>query len=125
MRRRPPRSTRTDTLFPYTTLFRSAAFADQAEGLAATDGEGDVCYCVQQGLWFGGATDALEQAGLAADRELLVQRLGVQQRFLEQVGVGGLCHSGFQQATMLSPWSPSTRGSAWSQRGSRRSQRAT
>src|SRR3546814_24763 len=24
MRRRPPRSTRTDTLFPYTTLFRSA-----------------------------------------------------------------------------------------------------
>src|SRR3546814_3221762 len=27
MRRRPPRSTRTDTLFPYTTLFRSTASA--------------------------------------------------------------------------------------------------
>src|SRR3546814_10826733 len=27
MRRRPPRSTRTDTLFPYTTLFRSGAAA--------------------------------------------------------------------------------------------------
>src|SRR3546814_8785961 len=27
MLRRPPRSTRTDTRFPYTTLFRSAAFA--------------------------------------------------------------------------------------------------
>src|SRR3546814_14647475 len=27
MLRRPPRSTRTDTLFPYTTLFRSSAFA--------------------------------------------------------------------------------------------------
>src|SRR3546814_10144940 len=27
MIRRPPRSTRTDTLFPYTTLFRSAAVA--------------------------------------------------------------------------------------------------
>src|SRR3546814_18761937 len=26
MRRRPPRSTRTDTLFPYTTLFRSCCF---------------------------------------------------------------------------------------------------
>src|SRR3546814_8977871 len=26
MIRRPPRSTRTDTLFPYTTLFRSVAF---------------------------------------------------------------------------------------------------
>src|SRR3546814_11865513 len=28
MIRRPPRSTRTDTLFPYTTLFRSAGPAD-------------------------------------------------------------------------------------------------
>src|SRR3546814_13185717 len=27
MRRRPPRSTRTDTLFPYTTLFRSVEIA--------------------------------------------------------------------------------------------------
>src|SRR3546814_657485 len=32
MIRRPPRSTRTDTLFPYTTLFRSP-FAITAEGL--------------------------------------------------------------------------------------------
>src|SRR3546814_1775097 len=30
MIRRPPRSTRTDTLFPYTTLFRSAAIPVQA-----------------------------------------------------------------------------------------------
>src|SRR3546814_8486509 len=29
MIRRPPRSTRTDTLFPYTTLFRSAVHADE------------------------------------------------------------------------------------------------
>src|SRR3546814_5273891 len=29
MIRRPPRSTRTDTLFPYTTLFRSVAHIDQ------------------------------------------------------------------------------------------------
>src|SRR3546814_10212022 len=35
MIRRPPRSTRTDTLFPYTTLFRSAE-----PGLAGVDGEG-------------------------------------------------------------------------------------
>src|SRR3546814_15574586 len=28
MRRRPPRSTRTDTLFPYTTLFRSSNGVD-------------------------------------------------------------------------------------------------
>src|SRR3546814_19681486 len=30
MIRRPPRSTRTDTLFPYTTLFRSAVDDDEA-----------------------------------------------------------------------------------------------
>src|SRR3546814_9752353 len=30
MRRRPPRSTRTDTLFPYTTLFRSSGLAGGA-----------------------------------------------------------------------------------------------
>src|SRR3546814_2149696 len=33
MRRRPPRSTRTDTLFPYTTLFRSYAPL-QGDGVA-------------------------------------------------------------------------------------------
>src|SRR3546814_929349 len=31
MIRRPPRSTRTDTLFPYTTLFRSVDRVDQIE----------------------------------------------------------------------------------------------
>src|SRR3546814_13570216 len=47
MIRRPPRSTRTDTLFPYTTLFRSGAAAlgdvgdaepDDVLGRAALDG---------------------------------------------------------------------------------------
>src|SRR3546814_16974678 len=39
MIRRPPRSTRTDTLFPYTTLFRSLldCCADIAEAGAGTD----------------------------------------------------------------------------------------
>src|SRR3546814_9323632 len=36
MIRRPPRSTRTDTLFPYTTLFRSiAAIAQKVEAAAS------------------------------------------------------------------------------------------
>src|SRR3546814_14223921 len=35
MKRRPPRSTRTDTLFPYTTLFRSDGVL-HAEGVALT-----------------------------------------------------------------------------------------
>src|SRR3546814_15368878 len=36
MRLRPPRSTRTDTLFPYTTLFRSIIHNDLQAALAAT-----------------------------------------------------------------------------------------
>src|SRR3546814_10537504 len=45
MIRRPPRSTRTDTLFPYTTLFRSQvngivrAYLAEARALGATDKE--------------------------------------------------------------------------------------
>src|SRR3546814_1915660 len=35
MRRRPPRSTRTDTLFPYTTLFRSPAALNLAHRVMA------------------------------------------------------------------------------------------
>src|SRR3546814_7893118 len=35
MIRRPPRSTRTDTLFPYTTLFRSAPGLEEIERLGA------------------------------------------------------------------------------------------
>src|SRR3546814_174959 len=38
MIRRPPRSTRTDTLFPYTTLFRSQEFAVAAPARALLDG---------------------------------------------------------------------------------------
>src|SRR3546814_9166548 len=55
MRRRPPRSTRTDTLFPYTTLFRSRDLVQHAhagslgvEG-AAGDGEGRFAHGFVQG----------------------------------------------------------------------------
>src|SRR3546814_5848798 len=37
MIRRPPRSTRTDTLFPYTTLFRSAEPVSESVVLASAD----------------------------------------------------------------------------------------
>src|SRR3546814_12425977 len=49
MIRRPPRSTRTDTLFPYTTLFRSTAAAQMREMLtlaAAQKWEVDPGECV-------------------------------------------------------------------------------
>src|SRR3546814_4764797 len=47
MIRRPPRSTRTDTLFPYTTLFRSALI--WASAVAAVVGfvAGDAVACVE------------------------------------------------------------------------------
>src|SRR3546814_21120704 len=38
MKRRPPRSTRTDTLFPYTTLFRSGLNADELARIHAPIG---------------------------------------------------------------------------------------
>src|SRR3546814_12942030 len=38
MIRRPPRSTRTDTLFPYTTLFRS----NNADGITVHDGDTEI-----------------------------------------------------------------------------------
>src|SRR3546814_8419921 len=45
MLRRPPRSTRTDTLFPYTTLFRSVAHSrssvPRGGGAAGAGGAGD------------------------------------------------------------------------------------
>src|SRR3546814_13344064 len=38
MIRRPPRSTRTDTLFPYTTLFRSTGFDQQGRSCTGQEG---------------------------------------------------------------------------------------
>src|SRR3546814_7704479 len=42
MIRRPPRSTRTDTLFPYTTLFRSATYSDRFKALSDKKAEVDI-----------------------------------------------------------------------------------
>src|SRR3546814_13695034 len=41
MIRRPPRSTRTDTLFPYTTLFRSSSDDDEEKSNEDGDGNAD------------------------------------------------------------------------------------
>src|SRR3546814_4617713 len=49
MTRRPPRSTRTDTLFPFTTLFRSGGNArNRWRGSRATRGG---AYCGSEGGW--------------------------------------------------------------------------
>src|SRR3546814_14105968 len=43
MIRRPPRSTRTDTLFPYTTLFRSARYLSGTRSAGIRRGDHVVC----------------------------------------------------------------------------------
>src|SRR3546814_19229435 len=57
MHRRPPRSTRTDTLFPYTTLFRSPVAA-QPERVAAAINDSEISLVIAGclALRFGGVT---------------------------------------------------------------------
>src|SRR3546814_3307106 len=76
MIRRPPRSTRTDTLFPYTTLFRSGAgtfdvFAvvGAAEGVGAIFGR--LAGAAGLGVFAGGNVRAgVAQAVAVADRSV-------------------------------------------------------
>src|SRR3546814_8990181 len=51
MIRRPPRSTRTDTLVPYTTLFRAGAGRDDRGGVSADRGQRADLLSVAQGIW--------------------------------------------------------------------------
>src|SRR3546814_9434891 len=64
MIRRPPRSTRTDTLFPYTTLFRSHGHRRRGTGIAGTplDISEDVGRC-QPGEIGGSANPHIAQKG--------------------------------------------------------------
>src|SRR3546814_3582509 len=85
MRLRPPRSTRTDTLFPYTTLFRSGvaqhALAGLQLGLQAAQGAlGEVLVEV------GDHADGVGEAGARLERG---SALEVDQHEGEVVGVGG------------------------------------
>src|SRR3546814_19482723 len=67
MIRRPPRSTRTDTLFPYTTLFRSHVLKSLAFGLgpqpqAFTRQDVPLARLEIPALWPGAPTPAVPQA---------------------------------------------------------------
>src|SRR3546814_10370982 len=80
MLRRPPRSTRTDTLFPYTTLFRSGGLAELLHHLGAfAVGHGDHRHLDLQLLHLAGGGDgALVVAG--DHQQVGLQRLDLGQR---------------------------------------------
>src|SRR3546814_7291409 len=84
MIRRPPRSTRTDTLFPYTTLFRS--IRARIKGVGAARGD------VAQDRGIGGLFEpGADRRGLALDiidrarvGKILPHRLELEEPFVER-----------------------------------------
>src|SRR3546814_14443128 len=82
MIRRPPRSTRTDTLFPYTTLFRSPGTAQHQH--RAGDGIPDRPQIDVRDL----ALEGVGDAGIVGQRELAVLQPAIAlQRQMPPVGV--------------------------------------
>src|SRR3546814_5287145 len=72
MIRRPPRSTRTDTLFPYTTLFRSSvAYDEMIAGLTAEA-------LANKGMTLTGTCDAAKPAFESACFRATQQAMGQQ-----------------------------------------------
>src|SRR3546814_3722346 len=84
MRRRPPRSTRTDTLFPYTTLFRSGtgAYRTLNDLGVSTNRDGTLSL----------DTKALDKA-IAADPKAITQLLNPSVRTATNIGLAGLMDS--------------------------------
>src|SRR3546814_4826144 len=65
--RRPPRSTRTDTLFPYTTLFRSF-IVDRKKDIIIRGGENISCLEVEAAIYHHPAVAECAVFGLADDK---------------------------------------------------------
>src|SRR3546814_3631754 len=66
MIRRPPRSTRTDTLFPYTTLFRSLRGAPRLAGLVVS---GCAAWALEDLAELGGREDPMGPGSVAPPRD--------------------------------------------------------
>src|SRR3546814_8074707 len=102
MKRRPPRSTRTDTLFPYTTLFRSAD-TDTGRALPGASGRGNA-----------GSKTAWTRCWIAQDRSRGEGRhRDVDRRNCAQDGAAIACGSG---AADLGPVARGQRRSSLSRR---------
>src|SRR3546814_6973575 len=83
----PPRATRTDTLFPYTTLFRAQAERDQLEGrIAQREGDADGVAAKPQADVFDGAGDRMLQPHVVGLRHRsLHAQLGAADRHVLQL----------------------------------------
>src|SRR3546814_14620581 len=94
MIRRPPRSTRTDTLFPYTTLFRSAVVIvdDQDHGMRLNLSMDRAPASLLTIACFGGARDGFagggdERARFRLALALFIGRIGIgDDAFARQIG---------------------------------------
>src|SRR3546814_21071609 len=114
MKRRPPRSTRTDTLFPYTTLFRSAD-TDTGRALPGASGRGNA-----------GSKTAWTRCWIAQDRSRGEGRhRDVDRRNCAQDGAAIACGSGAadlgrvargQRRSSLSTRTSGGEGKGWSVR---------
>src|SRR3546814_19442056 len=90
MVRQPPRSTRTDTLFPYTTLFRSVV-AEVAKNLGDPVARGDVLAVLESRELAEAKADylsALRQESLASttlrrEKDLWLKKVSAEQDYLD------------------------------------------
>src|SRR3546814_13711100 len=87
MHRRPPRSTRTDTLFPYTTLFRSGADSIAAGEIASVLG---LIFVVIFMVVMYGLLGAMASTALVINLVLLLAALSVLQATLTLPGIAGI-----------------------------------
>src|SRR3546814_16723327 len=81
MIRRPPRSTRTDTLFPYTTLFRSGLTTSSCERCGCRD-------CADRFIAVRRRSMTLEQGALADERRADDVHEGPDARGATEIGMG-------------------------------------
>src|SRR3546814_12546777 len=103
MIRRPPRSTRTDTLLPYTTLFRAAFFADSLsvmKGLYFCNTACPIDIFVFGGIFFDVSPNNVFRNPISPPWQSCLNLQGTQYRS-EERRVGKECVS-----TCRSRWSP-------------------
>src|SRR3546814_12482625 len=95
MIRRPPRSTRTDTLFPYTTLFRSNRYFRLGEPAQHTLGgfkprartglgASIALFRMRAPCYYLSITLESQAMGLSAERDLWVQALALASQYVDR-----------------------------------------